>query len=307
MQNTDRKDGNGGVGSMNRKGRKIRYLLRFIPDKPYLKICYRLKHHKKLNIKNPQTFNEKLQWLKLYDRKTEYTVMADKYRVREYVGNICSGKVKMIPLVGGPWNSADEIDIDKLPEQFVLKCNHDSGSVIICRNKEEFDWEAAKKKLNDCMKHNYWYLGREWVYKDIKPCIIAEKYMTDESGSELKDYKIFNFDGKAEMIQVDYDRFGEHKRKLFNTNWKLLHIQLQYIGDKREIAKPKLLKEMLEAAAELAAGIPFLRTDFYVIKNEIYFGELTFYPESGFGKFRPEEWDRKVGEWLVLPKQNTRG
>lgn len=283
---------------MNTK--KIRYLLRFMPDKPYLKVCYYLKTHKKLNLKNPQTFNEKIQWLKLYDRKPEYTIMVDKYRVREYIKEKI-GEEYLIPLVGGPWESADEIDFDALPNQFVLKCNHDSGSVVICRDKRDFDFQKAKKKLDYCLKHNFWYLGREWPYKYVRPCIIAEKYMVDESERELKDYKVFNFKGVPEIIQVDFDRFKGHKRNLYSKEWKYINATMEYPTDpKVAIERPRQLKLMLKLARLLSEDIPFLRTDFYSIEDKLYFGELTFFHESGFGKFEPERYEFELGEKIKI-------
>lgn len=287
---------------MNTK--RIRYALLFLPDKLYLKICYRLKLHEKLNIKDPQKFNEKMQWLKLYNQNPQYTIMVDKYRVREYISEKI-GEDYLIPLVGGPYTSVEEINFDKLPEQFVLKCNHDSGSVIICTDKTHFDISEAKKKLNYCLKHNFWYLGREWPYKNVEPCIIAEKYMVDESGSELKDYKIFNFNGEPELIQVDFDRFKQHKRNLYDTNWNMLDIIIEYPSDReRLLSKPKQLDKMLDLARMLSKDVPFLRTDFYSIGDKIFFGELTFFCESGFGKIAPVEYEVYLGNKIKLDVPN---
>lgn len=282
---------------------KCRYLLKVIPDKPYLKLLYRRMTHRKLNLKNPLTFNEKLQWLKLYNRKPEYTMMVDKYRVREYIKEKI-GEEYLIPLVWeGVWEDADDIDFDALPEQFVLKCNHDSGSAVICKNKNDFDFKAAKKKLNDCLHHNHWWIGREYPYKNVKPCILAEKYMTDESKIELKDYKVLCFDGKPEFIEVDYDRFRDHKTNLYSKNWDYIDLTIGYPTHKEVmIDRPGVLDEMLELSARLSEGIPFLRTDFYVVDNQLYFGELTFFPGSGFTKIVPEEWNFRLGEYIKLPK-----
>lgn len=281
---------------------KIRYLVKIIPDKLYLQICYRVKTGKKLDLKEPRTFNEKLQWLKLYNRKPEYTMMVDKYKVREYVREKI-GEEYIIPLVGGPWNSAYEIDFEVLPEKFVLKCNHDSGSVVVCKDKQKLDFGATRQKLNERLKHNFWYLGREWPYKNVRPCIIAEKYMEDESEKELKDYKIFNFNGEPKMIQVDYNRFQSHKRNLYGVDWNEIDATFEYPRDEKVIIdKPQKIKKMLELSKELSEGFPFLRTDFYVIKEKIYFGELTFFPESGFGRFNPEKKNMEFGEMIVLKR-----
>ena len=190
---------------------------KYISDKTYLKLLYETRIGKKLNLKNPITFDEKLQWLKLYDRKDEYTVWADKYEVRNYVAEKL-GEQYLIPLLG-VWNSADELKLDDLPEQFVLKCTHDSASVCICTNKKNFDWNAAMDKLQKSLNQNYYWHSREWPYKNITPRIIAEAYMTDESGTELKDYKIYTFGGEPYLIQVDFDRFHNHRRNLYTTEW----------------------------------------------------------------------------------------
>lgn len=273
---------------------------RILSDKTYLKLKFLALLGKKLNLKNPQTFNEKLQWLKLNDRKPEYTTMVDKYEAKRYVADII-GEEYIIPTLG-VWDKFDDIDFDSLPNQFVLKCTHDSGGIVIVKDKTKFDKEEARKKINKCLKRNYYLHGREWPYKNVKPRIIAEKYMVDESGTELKDYKVFNFDGIPNIIQVDYARFSAHKRNLYDTDWKYVEAAIKYPTDKNhEIARPKALDEMLELAKKLSEGIPHLRTDFYSIDEKIYFGELTFFPESGFGSYSPEQFGVEMGKWLNLP------
>jgi hypothetical protein len=284
--------------------RQIRYLFKFIPDKPYLQICYRLKTHKKLNLKNPQTFNEKMQWLKLYNRKPEYTDMVDKYKVREYISKKI-GEEYLIPLVGGPYYRVDEIDIDKLPNQFVLKCNHDSGSIVICNDKSKFDFEAAKKKLDYCLRHNFWYLGREWPYKNVKPCIVAEKYMVDESESELKDYKLMCFNGKVKCSFVCTNRNRDNSKlnvTFYDTEWNRMPFERHYKPSVYNIEQPVCYNKMVVLAEKLAIDIPFVRVDFYEIAGKIYFGELTYFPGSGFEKFKPNEWDKKLGDWISINK-----
>ncbi len=276
-------------------------VIRCIPDTVYLKFMYRKVTGKKLNLKNPKTFNEKLQWLKLYDRKPEYTRMVDKYEVRQYIKETI-GEEYLIPLVGGPWGKFEDIDFSKLPDQFVLKCTHDSGSVAICKDKNDFDIESVRKKFKRVLRGNFFYGGREWPYKNVKPRIIAEKYMVDESGTELKDYKIFNFDGKTKIIEVDYDRFVKHKRNFYSTDWKYIEAAIQYPTDPSvKIDKPKQLEKMISLAEKLSKDIPHVRTDFYSIGDKILFGEMTFYHESGFGKFVPSEWDRTLGDWIDIP------
>ena len=271
---------------------------KYISDKTYLKLLYETRIGKKLNLKNPITFDEKLQWLKLYDRKDEYTVWADKYEVRNYVAEKL-GEQYLIPLLG-VWNSADELN---LPEQFVLKCTHDSASVCICTNKKNFDWNAAMDKLQKSLNQNYYWHSREWPYKNITPRIIAEAYMTDESGTELKDYKIYTFGGEPYLIQVDFDRFHNHRRNLYTTEWEYIDETIEYSKDPNvKIAKPEHLEEMLECSRKLAVGTISLRTDFYSINGKIYFGEITFYQEAGFAHFEHEEFAKKLGDQIKLPK-----
>ena len=274
---------------------------KYISDKTYLKLLYETRIGKKLNLKNPITFDEKLQWLKLYDRKDEYTVWADKYEVRNYVAEKL-GEQYLIPLLG-VWNSADELKLDDLPEQFVLKCTHDSASVCICTNKKNFDWNAAMDKLQKSLNQNYYWHSREWPYKNITPRIIAEAYMTDESGTELKDYKIYTFGGEPYLIQVDFDRFHNHRRNLYTTEWEYIDETIEYSKDPNvKIAKPEHLEEMLECSRKLAVGTISLRTDFYSINGKIYFGEITFYQEAGFAHFEHEEFAKKLGDQIKFPK-----
>ena len=274
---------------------------KYISDKTYLKLLYETRIGKKLNLKNPITFDEKLQWLKLYDRKNEYTIWADKYEVRNYVAEKL-GEQYLIPLLG-VWNSADELKLDDLPEQFVLKCTHDSASVCICTNKKNFDWNAAMDKLQKSLNQNYYWHSREWPYKNITPRIIAEAYMTDESGTELKDYKIYTFGGEPYLIQVDFDRFHNHQRNLYTTEWEYIDETIEYSKDPNvKIAKPEHLEEMLECSRKLAVGTISLRTDFYSINGKIYFGEITFYQEAGFAHFEHEEFAKKLGDQIKLPK-----
>ena len=274
---------------------------KYISDKTYLKLLYETRIGKKLNLKNPITFDEKLQWLKLYDRKDEYTVWADKYEVRNYVAEKL-GEQYLIPLLG-VWNSADELKLDDLPEQFVLKCTHDSASVCICTNKKNFDWNAAMDKLQKSLNQNYYWHSREWPYKNITPRIIAEAYMTDESGTELKDYKIYTFGGEPYLIPVDFDRFHNHRRNLYTTEWEYIDETIEYSKDPNvKIAKPEHLEEMLECSRKLAVGTISLRTDFYSINGKIYFGEITFYQEAGFAHFEHEEFAKRLGDQIKLPK-----
>ena len=252
----------------------------WMKDKTYLKIMFRILVGDSLNLDNPTTFNEKLQWIKLHDRKEIYTKMADKYEAKKYVADII-GKKYIIPTLG-VWDKFEDIDFSLLPNSFVLKCTHDSGGLVIVRDKSHFDKSAAKKKINKCLRKNYFWQGREWPYKDIRPRIIAEKYMTDGEDDELKDYKILNFNGQPKLIWVDMGRYKHHVRNLYDLEWNLMDVSINYPVNKAiNIEKPERLNEMLEISRILSKDSVFLRTDFYVINEKIYFGELTFTPASG--------------------------
>lgn len=282
-----------------------RHLLDWMEDERYLKLAFRARMGYPLNLQNPVTFNEKLQWLKLHDRKPLYTQLVDKYAVRQYIAEKI-GEEYLIPLVGGPWNSAGEIDFDALPEQFVLKCNHDSGGVVVCRDKSRLDREAARKKLEAKLANNYYLGGREWPYKEVKPCIIAEKYMVDESGVELKDYKWYCFNGKPQFLLITTDRAAEDvptKYTFFDMDYNMLPFHRNGPHSDRPIPKPASFDEMKRLAELLSEGFPHLRVDLYDIDSKVYFGELTFYASSGMKPFNPPEWDEKIGGWLKLPEK----
>lgn len=272
-----------------------------LSDELYLKWVFRLRMGYKLNLKNPLTFNEKLQWLKLYNRQPEYTVMVDKVKAKEYVAEKIGPKY-IIPTLG-IWDDPDDIDFDVLPNQFVLKCNHNSGlGMCICKDKSKLDIPKVKANLRRGLKQNYFLYGREWPYKDVPRKILAERFMVDESGIELKDYKVFCFDGEPEVIEVDYGRFTEHKRNFYGKNWDFITMELQYPSEEKHvIARPEKLEEMLDLARKLTKGIPHVRADFYSINNQLYWGELTFFHGSGTEYFRPSEWDVRLGKLIKLP------
>ena len=287
---------------MQNRSKKIKYSLRFIPDKLYLQIYYFVKFKKFCNFKNPQTFNEKLQWIKLYDRRPEYTKMVDKFRAKMYVAKII-GKKYIIPTLG-VWDKFDEIDFTKLPQQFVLKCTHDSGGLVICKDKNEFNIKKAKKKIEKCLKNDYYMQNREWPYKNVKPRIIAEEYMVDESGYELKDYKIFCFNGEAKAMFIASDRSNpkeETKFDFYDMNFNHLPFENGHPNSKKEIKKPESLELMTKLAETLSVELPQARIDFYDINGKVYFGEITFFHWSGFKKFEPKEWDEIFGGWIKLP------
>lgn len=278
------------------------------PDKLYLKLLYFSQMGKRLDLENPKTFNEKLQWLKLYNRNPEYTTMVDKYAVKEYVASKI-GEKYIIPMLG-VWDNVDEIDWEALPNQFVLKTTHGGGNtgVVICKDKNNIDVEKIKRKLYSSLKQDIYKTYREWPYKNVPKRIIAEKYMIDESGQELKDYKFFCFNGLVQCYKIDFDRFVSHKANYYNRESLLLPFgEVICPADHSKVfKKPISIDKMIELAEVLAKDIPFVRVDFYNIKGKIYFGEITFFPAAGLGRFEPEEWDSILGYWIKLPlKLNT--
>lgn len=272
---------------------------RIMPDRLYLKIAYRFVTGKKLHLSSPKTYNEKLQWLKLYDRNPDYTQLVDKYEVRKFIADKI-GAEYLVP-VCGVWNTFEEIDFASLPEKFVLKCTHDSGGLVICKNKSNLNINEIRGVLTHCLKNNFYYQGREWAYKNVKPRIYAEVYMEDTGQEQLTDYKVYNFNGDPKIIQVDYDRFTEHKRQFYDMNWNYLDVSWHIPSDKsKKLKKPDVLDEIIRLSKVLSNDFPHLRTDFYIVDNKVYVGEMTFYAGTGFGKWTPESFDREMGEWLDL-------
>lgn len=280
---------------------KLAYLF---PDKLYLKLSFRLRVGYPLNLDAPKTFNEKIQWLKLNYRKPEFIRMVDKYNAKKYVADII-GDEHIIPTIG-VYNSVDEIDWNALPEQFVLKCTHDSGGVVICSDKSKLNIAAAKRKLKQGLRKGFYYQGREWPYKNVQRKIIAEKYMVDESGVELKDYKFFCFDGVPKFLFVATDRLKENeevKFDFYDLEFNHLDVKNGHPNSSRELSKPAGFDKLVEIASALSKDFPHLRVDLYDINGQIYFGELTFYHFSGFTPFVPLEWDYKFGEMITLPER----
>ena len=278
-----------------------RNMLNWMPDEAFLKRKFKLVMGHELDLDSPKTFNEKLQWLKLYDRKPLYTKLVDKFEVRKYIAEKI-GEEYLIPLVGGPWNSPDEIDFDALPDRFVLKCTHDSGGVIICKDKSKLDIPAAKAKLNKRLKRNYYWVNREWPYKDVPHRIIAEKYMEDESG-ELRDFKVFCFNGVPHSVMVCTDRAtGDTKYYFFDKNWKMERCNLIGLNAPPDfdIPRPKKLDDIFEVARVLSSGLSFARIDLYTINEKVYFGEITFFSEAGFDLDLLPETDALFGSMLDL-------
>lgn len=281
---------------------------RNMPDEKYLKIKYYLSLGKKLDLENPQTFNEKLQWIKLFDRNPLYTQLVDKYLARDYIKEKL-GEEYLIPLLG-VWDDPDDIDFDALPEQFVLKCNHNSGlGMCICKDKSKLDIKKVKEELKKGLAQDYYLSGREWPYKNVPRKVIAEKYMTDESGYELKDYKFFCFDGEVKMLFVAKDREvegAETKFDFFDADFNHLPFTNGHPNSQPPYFKPENFEEMKAVAAKLSKGIPEVRVDLYNINGKIYFGEMTFFHWSGFVKYEPEEWDYKIGSYINLPKKGEK-
>jgi len=270
----------------------------FLSDERYLKMCHFLFLSKKLDLEKPVGFNDKIQWLKLNDRKEEYTKLVDKVTVRQYISKYF-GEKYLIPIYG-IYENFDDINFNELPQQFVLKCNHDSGGVIICKDKSRFDILKAKKKINKILKRNYYLIGREYPYKNVKPKILIEKYMTNSENKELMDYKLFCFNGKVKMILVCSNRSVNLNKTFFDTDWNFIDlIEGNHPNDKL-IKKPKHLSEMIEMAEKIAINKKFVRVDFYEIDEKMYFGEITFYPNSGYEVFEPKDYELKLGELIEL-------
>lgn len=281
---------------------KLLNTLSFLPDELMLKVQYFIKTGKTLDFNKPKTFNEKLQWLKLHDRNPEYTTMVDKYEVYSYIEKEI-GKEYLIPLLG-IWDSVEDIEWSSLPDQFVLKNTHDSGGVIICTDKNKLNINQAKEKLQSSLSLDAYTFGREWPYKNVKPRIIAQKFLKDEDSEELKDYKFFCFNGEVKTILV-VEGIGTSKypkRNFYDKEWNLLPFNEGNASNiAGKIEKPINYDKMIEIAEVLSRNIPFVRVDLYEINNKIYFGELTFYPQSGYNNFEPIEYDLILGSWLTLP------
>ena len=277
-------------------------IIRRLPDTLYLKLAYWYYFRKRLNLSHPETYNEKLQWLKLHDRNPEYVLMVDKYEAKKIIANKV-GEQYIIPTLG-VWNSWDEIPFGDLPDQFVLKPTHDSNGVVIVRNKENFDKQSAKNKIEASLRHNFYLSGREWPYKDVPPRIIAEQYMEDTKTGELRDYKFFVFNGVSKIMFVASDRQTEGeetKFDFFDMEYNWLPIVNGHPNSKTPPEKPVNFELMKQLSEVLGKGYPHLRVDFYEVNGRVYVGELTLFHWSGLVPFKPEEWDYKMGSWLKLP------
>ena len=268
-----------------------RGLLNWMPDKVYLKKAFRYNLGYELDLQHPETFSEKLQWLKIHDHNPLYTRLVDKYEVREYIAQII-GEEHLIPLVGGPWNGPEEIDFDALPERFVLKCTHDSGGLIICRDKSLLNREAAKQKLAKCLRRNFYWSGREFPYRSVRPRIIAEAYMEDDNG-DLPDYKFFTFYGKVPCLFIASERCtGTVRHDYYDAEFHHLPIFKGHPNADSPPEKPHNFDEMIRLAELLGKDFPHVRVDFYSLRGKIFFGELTFYTSSGLVPFDPRDMEQ---------------
>ena len=280
--------------------KKVRYALRFLPDDLYIQLNYLAIFKKKANLKHPVTYNEKLNWLKLHDHNTSYTSLVDKFEVKKYIEKQI-GEKYIIPTLG-VWNKFEDINFDTLPNQFVLKCTHDSNGLVIVKDKSAFNKKAARDKIAHCLKQNFYYFGREWPYKNVKPRIIAEPYIEDSNLKELRDYKFFCFNGEPKIMYV---ASGRSSNRLcfdcFDMEFTHLDILQKYPNSNALIQKPDSFNEMIRLAKILSKGFTHVRVDLYDVDGNVYFGELTFYHHSGFMPFNPPIWDNILGDWIKLP------
>lgn len=279
-----------------------RGFFKWLPDKIYLKLIYRAKFSKKLNLNNPATFNDKLQWLKLYNRKKEYIKYVDKLAVRSFVSETIGEKylTNLIKV----YNNVDDIKWDELPNKFVIKCTHGSGTNIVCNDKTELNINTAEYRLKNWIKKNWYWFGREWPYKFIKPRIICEEFLSAGDGSPPPDYKFFCFSGEPKLVQVDFERFANHTQNYYDMEWNFIDVQGIYPNNKDvKLQKPERFEEMKNIARRLSKGILHVRVDLYLVNDKVYFGELTLYHLSGLGDFKSKELDRKLGQWLNIPNE----
>ena len=275
---------------------------RFVDPEKYIKALFYKRMGYPLNLEDPQTYSEKLQWLKLYWHLPLLTMLVDKYAVKDFVRERI-GDEYIIPTIA-VWDKVSEINWDDLPNQFVLKCTHDSGGLVICKNKSHLDRRHSIRLLKRSMSKNYYYYGFEWPYKNVKPRIIAEKYMEDTITKELRDYKFFCFDGnvKALFIATDRNKEGvEVKFDFFDENFNHLPFKQGHENAATIPEKPICFEEMKILASRLSKGLPHVRVDLYEVDGRVFFGEMTFFHHGGWTKFDPEKWDNIFGSWLVLP------
>lgn len=289
--------------SRNVRG-KLMYALSWLPDEPYIKLFYYATTGRKLNLKTPVTFEDKQQWLKLHDHNPKYTQLVDKYAVRQYIKETI-GEEYSFPLIGH-WDRFDDLDFSSLPESFVLKCNHDSGSVRIIKSKSNLtqsEIQSLKKHFDKRIKKNFFAAGREFPYKNIKPCIIAEEYMSDDKQefSSLNDYKFYCFHGEPKIVLIVTDRATDCRYDYYDMDFAHLDLRYGKGRDDDKIQKPAFFDEMKEIASKLSQGIPFVRMDLYEVNGRVFFGEYTFFDGGGFQWLQPEKWEYEMGKWIEIP------
>lgn len=281
-----------------------------LSDEQFIKLLWKKRFHNSINLDNPVTFNEKLQWLKLHDRKAEYTIMVDKYEAKKWIAEKLGEGEDFIVKTYGVWNKFEDIDFNVLPDKFVLKTTHDSGGIVVCKNKQQLDMKKAKNMINTSLHRNYYKWGREWPYKNVKPRVIAEQYLEEKAHTEIEgltDYKFYCFNGQPKFLYVSKSNFINGKKRdlisVYDLNWELTpfqrddHESLPYIPK-----KPVGFEKMVELSKKISKNIPFLRVDWYEVDGKLYIGELTFYPGAGFGEFSPKEYNYELGSWLDISK-----
>lgn len=279
---------------------KILRFLRFIPDSIMIKIQYRIKLGRTLNLKNPERYSEKLQWYKLNYKNELITQCADKFEVRKYIED--KGLNFILNKLYRVYSTVEEINFDELPNEFVMKTTNGSGTNILCKNKGDIQIEAVRNTLNNWLKRDYFSAGREWGYKNVVPRIIVEEYLKDDKNKfeGINDYKFLCFHGKVEYIVFDVDRHSHHKRNIYDKNWNFVNVSTDHTNIGDNIPKPEGLEKMKEIAEILSKDFPCVRVDLYWINNKVYFGELTFYPWTGYIQFEPDEFDFILGEKFNL-------
>lgn len=280
--------------------KSIIFLGRVLPDKTYIKTVFFLRNRQWLNLDNPQTYNEKVNWLKLHDRKPIYTQMVDKKTAREIVARTIGTQYTTRLL--GCWDRFEDIDFSTLPNSFILKCNHDSGSVVVCKDKTHFDYKRARKILTKHLKNNAFYYAREWPYKNIKPQILAEEFLSDGTHPVLPVYKIFCFHGEPKIIQaIHNDKQPNETVDYLDTQWNWLDCHQYFPRSRQRPTAPVCLEQMLDMARRLSNGLTHVRVDFYEINGKPCFSEFTFYNDAGIARFTPDKWDHILGQYITLP------
>lgn len=273
-----------------------------MPDRLSIRYIFKKKLGYKCDLEHPKSFNEKIQWLKLHDRKEIYHDLVDKDKVKHVIGDLI-GDEYIVPTLG-VWKRFDEIDFARLPNRFVLKCTHDSASVVLCKDKTSFDCFSAREKLTEALRTDYYhYEGKQWAYKGVERRIIAEEYLDEGSNVGLTDYKFMVFGGECRCVFVCSGRHSRLRLDAYDTDWQLMPFtRNNHPNMKERIPRPQCYDTMLMLAENIAKFVnnPFVRVDFYQVDGKVYFGEVTFYPEGGLGRFSPIEWDYVMGEWIKL-------